>query len=57
MTLLLVWRIEIMSCSASLPPSESGDGAEEEVSDVEANAVSMRVISDMSRMVTNLQSC
>lgn len=57
MTCLDVLRIEIMSCSASEPPlGEKGEGSEVEVEEVDANAVSIKVISDMSRMVTNLLS-
>lgn len=54
MTLWDVLRMDITSCSASVW-GEVGEGAEEEVEDVDANAVSMRVIWEMSRMVMNLE--
>lgn len=52
-TLLSVCRIEITRFSASLVPF--GEGAEDADSEVEANAVSIKVSSEMSRIVMNLR--
>ena len=46
--------MEIIRFSASLVPSAEGSG--DELSAAEANAVLMRVSSEMSRMVMNLNS-
>jgi len=53
-TVLSVLRIEITRNSASVPPGELGDGPEAAVSELDAKAVSMRVSSEISRIVMNL---